>query len=1028
MKSPVLSKDTDIHFPHFSVLRASAGSGKTYTLTKRFVQFILSDKIPHNRLRNILAITFSNNAAKEMKEQILHRLKSVCFGDAKAVAELSEIVSLDREALMDKAGLLIDEILDNYLDFQVRTIDSFMTTVFKASAIDFGYNPEFEILMNNDALMEYSFDLFLRNVSEGTEEARLLEEIVSIIGAQRKGEASYLWDPSTALLSEIKKIYRKLSSIGKKPKIEDFSEEMSEIKTQIKAVINNIEDLILKSKIEKRRNSSYLTIYDALKNGRFFDLIGKGVKNPPVNKPKKDRTDAQAAYDEILVLWADFGELLNQYTALYVRSCYAPYLKVYERFSDTIEVTKKRMGKIFIGDINWNLAAYLDCDIVPDVYFRIGETIFHFLIDEFQDTSPIQWRNLFPLIENSLAQKGSAFVVGDTKQAIYGFRNADYTIMKTLESKNPFPSAEHVVRELETNYRSLGKILEFNERVFKDRVAASDAYVEAGTRSGLTTYLQRTQEGRESPGHSEVIILEKADDPPERQRIQELVEELHARGFAYEEIAILTQKNEDAVRVTTWLNEKDIPFISYSSLDIRKRKITGEIISLLNFLDSPPDDLSFAAFILGEIFTKTLGRRSPGVTGERLREFLFHRGDAPPLYKAFQKEFPDLWEKYFLDLFKSSGFFPLYDLISQVFNVFEVFDILEDEEASLAKILEVVKEFEGEGYNNLRDFLDFAGDTETGETSWDIAVPKSVNAVKVMTIHKAKGLGFPVVIVLLYEDMHKGFDYLLEEDDDGVCLLKITKESSGSSELFEDLYREERVRETVNRLNSLYVGFTRPKEELYVMGVKGKKEGYPFDLLPAGDYPSSERPPRVSAAAEVTQKDFVIRHDHRRLKFDIRSDDMINVEERKRGEFVHKVLSYVEYARSGSGEELERILESVGKATGDEYPEGDIVTMITELTGHGEISEYFLEKPGRKVRMEQEFSDEEGNLFRMDRVIIDPGKITVLDFKTGKKSDAEEKYENQMKTYMKILRGIHPGVSVQGIIVYVDLREIRRIP
>ena len=1025
---PILKRDTDIHFPHFSVLKASAGSGKTHTLAERFVQFILSEKIPYNRLRNILAITFSNNAAKEMKERILLWLKSAYFDDPETVAKLSEIISLDREKLIEKAGLLIDEILDNYLDFQVRTIDSFMTTIFKASAIDFGYNPDFEILMSNDALMEYSFDLFLRNVREGSEEAKLFEEIISIITEHKKEHASYLWDPSIALLTEIKKIYKKLASTGKKPKIEDFSEEMSDLKDHLKTAIEKIEDLIVKSGIDRRGNSSYVTIRPIIKDGRFFDLIGKGVKTPPVNKLKKGQAAAQAAYDEIVMLWAKFGELLNEYTSFYVRTCYTPYLKVFEKFRDTIETIKKRMGRVFIDDINWNLAEYLDYEIVPDVYFRLGETIFHYLIDEFQDTSPIQWRNLFPLIENSLSQKGSAFVVGDTKQAIYGFRNADYTIMKTLESENPFPSAKHIVQELETNYRSLEKILEFNEKVFKDKVAVSDTYGEAGKRSGLTNYIQRAIEDRESPGYSEIIMIEKADDNlPERQKIQELVKELTTRGYKYGDIVILTQKNEDAVRTTVWLNEKNIPFISYSSLDIRKRKITGEIISLLNFLDSPTDNLSFATFLLGDIFTKTLARYSPDVNRERLKDFLFAREDTPPLYKSFQKEFGELWGKYFAELFKASGFFPLYDLICHIFSVFMVFEILEDEEASLVKILEVVKEFEGEGYNNLRDFLDFAGDSEAGESAWNIDVPKSMDAVKVMTIHKAKGLGFPVVIVLLYEDWHRGFDYILQEDREGVCLLRITKETLGSDRLFEALYHEESIREMVNRLNSLYVGFTRPKEELYVIGVKGKKEGYPFDLLPTGDYPSSEKPKRISATGGETPKGFIICHDHRQIKFDIRSDDMINIEEKKRGEFIHKVLSFVEYAGNEFGEELLKIIKRLKEATGDEYPEDEMKATIIELLSHKEISEYFRQKPGRDVRMEQEFSDGDGNLFRMDRVIIDRDKIIVVDFKTGKNTEAEEKYKNQVKTYMKILSGIYPGLSIEGVIAYVDLKETRRI-
>src|SRR5208283_4646009 len=155
MGEPVLIKDTDLKFPHFTVLKASAGSGKTRTLTERFVQFLLSGNIPRNSLRNMLAITFSNNAAKEMKERTLARLKEACLGDETKVRELLQITSLDIETMREKADLLIGEILDSYSDFQVKTIDSFMTTVFKASAIDFGYNPDFDILMTNDLLMGY---------------------------------------------------------------------------------------------------------------------------------------------------------------------------------------------------------------------------------------------------------------------------------------------------------------------------------------------------------------------------------------------------------------------------------------------------------------------------------------------------------------------------------------------------------------------------------------------------------------------------------------------------------------------------------------------------------------------------------------------------------------------------------------------------------------------------------------------------------------------------------------------------------
>jgi len=188
VRESILAKDTEMQFPHVAVLKASAGSGKTHNLTRRFVQFLLSAKVPRSSLRNILAMTFSNNAAREMRERTLSWLKKLHFGDGEKIRDLMEILSLDPEGIKDKTGLLIDDILDSYSDFQVRTIDSFMTTVFKASAIDFGYNPDFEVLMSIDSLMDYSFDLFLKNAKEGTAEAGFLGDIVDIILEQKKYE------------------------------------------------------------------------------------------------------------------------------------------------------------------------------------------------------------------------------------------------------------------------------------------------------------------------------------------------------------------------------------------------------------------------------------------------------------------------------------------------------------------------------------------------------------------------------------------------------------------------------------------------------------------------------------------------------------------------------------------------------------------------------------------------------------------------------------------------------------------------
>src|SRR3990172_107240 len=267
MADPILEGDVNLRFPDFTILKASAGSGKTYALTERFVQFVLSKKIPHNNLRNILAITFSNNASKEMKERIVQWLKSISLGDPDVLAEISRIITLDRDSMIERAGKTLDEILSHYADFQVRTIDSFMTTLFKASAIDFGYPPDFEILMNSGPLLEYAFNLFLRNVRGGTPEAVLLSRVIRIIQEHQQEGSPYLWDPSTALLGEIKKIYTKLASSAGRQVIEDDPSQERETQEKIRDSLERLEGLIARSGLERSKGSSYARILSSVREG-----------------------------------------------------------------------------------------------------------------------------------------------------------------------------------------------------------------------------------------------------------------------------------------------------------------------------------------------------------------------------------------------------------------------------------------------------------------------------------------------------------------------------------------------------------------------------------------------------------------------------------------------------------------------------------------------------------------------------------------------------------------------------------------
>ncbi len=1059
MANPVLEKDLAIQFPHFTILKASAGSGKTYSLTERFVQFLLSGKIPQNHLRNILAITFSNNAAKEMKERILSWLKDIYFKNPEKIKELSEIVSLKEDHLAAKAGAVIDDILRNYTEFQVKTIDSFMTSIYKASAIDLGYSPDFDIVMAPENIMAYAFNRFLRGVRERTPEAEFLEKLLEIILESRGGESAYLWDPSKDFLEETVELYNKLSGIVKEAKIIDAEKKIESIKKEIRDTSESLHGLIEKSGLTKSQGSSFYKILEIVRGNNFPDLVNKGLINVPVTKPKKE---GETWYGKISEQWDLLGNKIKKYIELYATTYYIPYLRTYEAFKDILEEVKKREGTIFIHDINKKLSDYLDHEIVPDVYFRIGETIYHYLIDEFQDTSPIQWANLFPLIENSLSQGGSLFAVGDTKQAIYGFRNADYGIMKRLESKNPFSSALHNVKELGINYRSLEGVVDFSKAFFKKVIANHDKYREPASRSGLIDYEQRVKEDHGGSGYVEIIRCEKKDDEPaEKEKIQDLIKGLVQRGYSYSDIAILAYRNEDVVNITTWLNEVNVPFISYSSLDIRTRKLTAEIVALLTFLDSPPDDLSFAGFVLGDIFRKTL-EKNEKVELKAYHEFLFRNRKKAPLYKVFQEEFPELWKIYFEDLFKSTGYLPLYDLVSEIYCIYRVFDHFKEEEATLIKILEVIKNFEGEGRNNPGDFLKCASDEEAGEADWTIDVPAGINAVKVMTIHKAKGLGFPVVIVLMYEEISRGFKYILDEETDGVHLLKINQQIMKASSFLQEKYEEERLKDLVNKLNTLYVGFTRAEDELYIVGVRGKRDQFPIDLLKEVDSQIGRKNVLRPRSPETTQERMELYHCPDPIKFPFAplesrtihgGDDMnktsvphrkgrikapsfltgfapieeLNLEERLRGEFIHRVLYFINGLDEKIEPELEQIIKRVNDELKTDYPVATMKKNLLEFLNHEEIKPYFRAMPGRVIRKEQDFSDPRGNLFRMDRVIFEEDQVSVIDYKTGTDKEAEKEYISQLKNYIRILKEIYPDKKVEGVIAYVDLKEIKKV-
>jgi ATP-dependent exoDNAse (exonuclease V) beta subunit len=1019
--STILPNDSNLRLPDFALVSASAGSGKTHTLTHRYLQFILSDRIPHADLKNILAITFTNNAAIEMKGRILEYLKKATFGDEETLNQLNELLSYSREELSLRTEALVDDILDSYSDFQVQTIDSFLSRVMRVSALDFGLPAQFELVLESDPLLDEAFDLFAEQIATDPQMRQLVEVLIARVNENQGPSRRFLWNPYDAIAGEVKNIYRTLISHVGQPAADGSSADVRELEHGILRIVGEIGRAAGASGSSAVAN--YQKIIDAARAGDFASVIGKKLDQKVLKVSKDPRYDAAA--QRVGDLQQELKALVSQYTLAQARLYYQPYIRAYLLLRKAIDSVRLRRGEIDLGDAGKRLASSLQKEQVPEIYFSLGERIHHYLIDEFQDTNPIQWAALRPLVEESLGKEGSLFIVGDTKQAIYTFRGGDWKIMARMMNEEEFPSAPCKPVTLPLNYRSSEAIVKFSKNVFHELVPAKIGR-EIAALSGLASFEQDVLKKAKRKGYVELTSFEapeiKTDDPPERKRLIEVIDDCLIRGYKHRNIAILTPRNRDVVNVSGWLNSRRIPFLSHSSLDIRTRRITGEILALLKFLDSPIDDLSFGTVLLSKLFAA----KTPETGIEEMRRFLFeqHQSEdrSQPLYIAFREHYPELWNRCFEHLFNVVGYLPVYDLVQETYRVFSVFTAHPDEEATLVKLLEVIGDFEAKGNNNLKGFLLFA-ETDSADDPWDIVVAPSEDAVTVMTVHKAKGLGYPVVILLFYDRSISPKNPFIEEEAEEVRLLRITQDSSGKNDVLGEIYKRQKVLEEVDELNKLYVSLTRAEQEMYILSVKAKKGSFPSEFLPPGGFREGTQA-RIKRKKPEQEHVLPIIHPPTMGLPQSPTAGPMTLEEVKRGDFVHAIFSRIRYASADPSNQIDEAIRFFQGDVRESFDLRSIREKILALLRNPDLAGYFAERPGREVKNEYEITTPDGQLQRLDRLVADTEGVTVIDYKTGGESD---EYQSQVRRYMKLAGELYPDRPVSGFLAYFDLNKVQRV-
>jgi len=1022
-----LQRDDELIFPHFYVVSASAGSGKTYTLSIRFCQFLLSKNIMNNALSNIIALTFTKNAANEMKQRILEWLKRITLGllNETDKSNLTIILSDSFEEIKLKSEKTIDLIFENFNEFQVSTIDSFMARIFKI--IPFETN----ILANNikidsDEIFDFAIDKFIQEI-----EFQKLEEYLRTNEKNNNINFNPKEEIKKNLLDLLNLENKKLGYFKENKNIEP---SINEVKRLMKYLASLSEQglkkgLSLNGKINEK---NFRKLIDKLNNPEINILgtIKIIYRTFPFNKEKND------IYNYLKTEWNTSVESIYSYLPILCQIKYKQYISLFTEFKSILQSCYNELGSIYIGNINKLILENLDNNNILKIQFCLGNHIYHMMVDEFQDTDEVQWACLKKFCDDLMSRKGSMFVVGDIKQSIYSFRGADYKIMKETIEK---PMNNTFLLNLENNFRSDGILIESIRKFFQEDI--SDKISTANNLSGLNDYVQFPLDERKDSGFfkTQVAFFNStgSDDGLEdwnndydlKTKLLNLLSDLNKR-FNLSDIAILTRSNSQVNEISSWLLESGYNIVSESSLDIRDRKIIQEILALLRFIESPADNLNFSSFLLGGIMRKIL--HSEGMFTNQIREFLFsNRGKN--IYTAFKDNYNEIWNKYFREIYLKSGYIPIYNLLILIFSTFKIPLNFPEESSNLVKFLEIVSDIESSGYVDINNLLKVVEKEKTDVFKMEIS--GFGDAIRLMTIHKAKGLEFPVVINVVDAESNFGISgknrsisnlFVLNDDDNyktdtpmnnSLSLLHITKDLSEKNYLLGEVFYNEEVNGMIDDLNLLYVAMTRAKHELYNFLCFRKEKTFENirkftkEIGNINNFISSS-----SKKVKFSCLNFAQSCLRERLSEE-KNWKKEDIESIRRGILIHKILERIK--TEDDLKNLDKIIQIYKKDV--ELFDEEVKQKIFDVVSNEKFLKYF--NKNNKIYTEVDFVDKRGRVFRIDRLVVDRDIIYVIDYKTGLKECyknlEKEKYYKQIKQYMKIIYDVYKKDTI-GVILDID--------
>ena len=1033
----------------FNVYNASAGSGKTFTLVKQYLKVLLtSDNI--FTFQNVLAITFTNKAAGEMKERVLFNLEEFAAGKQNDVLKIIiDETSLDKTLIVERSKRILDAILQNYSAFSITTIDSFTHKIIKSFAYDLGLSLNFEVEMDAVSLLNEAVDVLISKIGTDKKLTKLLIDY-----SLDKTDDDKSWDISNdlnefsrVLLNEDDvKHFRKLQDKS----LDDFFELKEKLQQKNKKIEASFEEI--GNKVLSLINQNGLNISDFAYTGEYFKHFKKftklrflksdelkfdrrlnttieneknlfaGKASADVKETIKDISpELRAFYYESKVLYENnfSGYLLNK---IALKSIIP--LAVLNNINSELNTIKEDNNIRLNAEFNQLISDNIKDQPAPYIYERIGQRFQNYFIDEMQDTSELQWQNLIPLIDNALAQENSnLLLVGDGKQAIYRWRGgkAEQFIDLGSENGNPFHIQKNV-QNLETNYRSYSEVINFNNSFFQHtaKFIQNESYKKLFVEGN--TQLENSKKG----GYVSLNFLDKLEKDEEKLKYPKKVLEkinLLKEDFYLNEICVLTRTKKDGIAVADYLSENGISIISSETLLLKNNAKINFIIDVLKIIQNPKDE-------------------------ERRFEFLYflheHLQIEIPKHQFFQKHIKSDNTTIFAELQQHNIVFdynvfqqaPFYEKIEEIVRGF---CLVNSSDAYIQFFLDVVLEQQRKG-TEIGDFLEF---WELKKDKLSIVASENSDAVQVMTIHKSKGLEFPVVIFPCDVDLYRQikpkvwFNDLPEDYNFKELLIDYKKDLSLINQRGLDIFNEQREELELDNFNLLYVALTRAVEQLHIItekkisakGVESvnyysgifinylkEQNLWQDDLLEYefGDVSRKIEKVKQESLSEVHQKFISNPWQEHNIVLLASASKLWNTEQGKAidfGNLFHEILSKIktkndvdfivnQYHQQGfiNTEQLEYILKSVNT-----------------IVNHKDLNSYFSEEV--TVFNEREIVDFDNQIIIPDRLVVNSkNEAIIIDYKTGAPSN---EHHQQLLKYGIVLESMRFNVS-RKLLVYIN--------